>query len=196
MSSERREQWQQRYLLSAEQAPEPSGVLAEHLYLLPKQGRALDLACGRGGNALTLARQGLDVHAWDYAPAAIEALQKQSEVEGQRLECMVRDVEQSPPEPNSFDVIVVSYFLAREIVPSLVAALRPDGLVFYETYILDRVSEQGPENPSFRLRNNELLRLFSGLRVLSYTEHGSVGDPSRGLRNVARLVATRTRTQD
>ena len=74
VADERQDRWQRRYQQAVATSVSACGVLAENAFLLPKQGRALDLACGRGGNALLLARQGLDVEAWDYAPAAIEAL--------------------------------------------------------------------------------------------------------------------------
>ncbi|PUD99067.1 MAG: hypothetical protein C3L24_11545, partial [Candidatus Sedimenticola endophacoides] len=47
-------------------------VLRQNLHLLPPWGRALDLACGRGANALLMARQGLRVSAWDLSPVAQE----------------------------------------------------------------------------------------------------------------------------
>ena len=72
---EKRVQWQQRYAQGgAGEAPAPAAVLLEQAHRLPPSGRALDLACGLGGNALLLAARGLETHAWDYAPAAIEQL--------------------------------------------------------------------------------------------------------------------------
>ncbi|MGD8429109.1 MAG: SAM-dependent methyltransferase, partial [Ectothiorhodospiraceae bacterium] len=57
----RRETWEKRYG-GADAAPaQPARVLREFSHLLPEAGVALDLACGRGGNAVYLARRGLDV---------------------------------------------------------------------------------------------------------------------------------------
>ena len=192
-SDERQNKWQQRYLDTEATRPQPAPVLADNAFLLPRSGRALDLACGRGGNALLLAELGLQTEGWDYAPAAIEALNQLAQAEGLPLSGVVRDVEQQPPEPESFDVIVVSNFLARQIVPNLIAALRPGGLIFYQTFTHDAVSEGGPGNPAFRLDDNELLQLFAGLRVLSYLELGSIGDVTRGMRNQALFVGCKSR---
>jgi len=188
-SDGRRQHWQQRYLAGAPATPAPARVLADNSFLLPRSGRALDLACGRGGNALFLARLGFETKAWDYAPAAIESLQRIAEGEGLPLQAEVRDVVSDPPPAESFDVIAVSYFLERDIVPALVAALHRDGLIFYETFVKDAPSPTGPANPAFRLADNELLQLFAGQRVLAYQEHGHAGDLAQGQRNVARLVA-------
>ncbi|RMG35380.1 MAG: hypothetical protein D6720_07255, partial [Gammaproteobacteria bacterium] len=73
----RRQHWQARYR-AAEGDPVPARVLRTLDFLLPKTGRALDLACGRGGNALLMAARGLEVTAWDYAPAAIEDLRQRA----------------------------------------------------------------------------------------------------------------------
>jgi len=190
-SDERQQKWQQRYSNGVATEPAPCGVLSENAFLLPRHGGALDLACGWGGNALFLARHGLDTEGWDYAPAAIERLNMMAHAQELRLKGVLRDVEEFPPEPQSFDVITVSYFLDRAIVPNLIEALRPGGLIFYETFLRDAVSDEGPGNSAFRLADNELLQMFSGLRVISYTEHGSIGEVSAGVRNVARLVAAR-----
>ena len=187
-SDERRQRWQQRYLAVGPDKPQPAHVLADNSFLLPPSGRALDLACGRGGNALFLARLGFDTEAWDYAPAAIESLKWIVEEEGLPLQATVRDVVRDFPSAESFDVIVVSYFLERDIVPNLIEALHKDGLIFYETFVKDAVNLTGPANPAFRLDDNELLQLFAGQRLLAYQEHGHAGDLAQGQRNVARLV--------
>jgi SAM-dependent methyltransferase len=164
-------------------------VLVENSYLLPAGGVALDLACGLGANACLLARCGLDTVGWDYSRVAIDALTELAITTGLSLQGEVRDAIADPPQPGSFDVIVVSHFLERSLAPSLEAALRRGGLLFYQTFTRIRVDDGGPSNPAFRLDGNELLGLFSGLRVLVYREEGRVGDIRQGFRNEAMLVA-------
>jgi len=173
----------------AAEATEPAAVLRENAHLLPAQGRALDLACGRGGNALFLAARGLDTSAWDISAVVIGALAEHARRAGLPLEARVRDVVAEPPAPGSFDVIVVSRFLDRSIAPAIAAALRPGGLLFYQTFIAEAASGAGPRNPAYRLGRNELLRLFPALHVLVYREEGRTGDLSQGLRDEALLVA-------
>jgi SAM-dependent methyltransferase len=140
----------------------PARVLTDFAHLLPQRGRALDLACGLGANALFLAGQGLDTHAWDVSPIAVGRLKDGAGARGLRVEAAVRDVVAHPPEPDAFDVIVVAHFLERTLAPALAAALRPGGLLFYQTFTRARVDDFGPKDDAYRLAENELLWLFAG----------------------------------
>ena len=191
MNDVTRRRWDQRYRETLTGQP-PAAVLSAHLHLLPAAGTALDLACGLGGNALLLARQGLATWAWDISPIAIARLDEYARKSGIAIQTEVRDVISRPPEPAGFDVIVVSRFLERSLAPALQAALRPGGLLFYQTFTKLRTEEgdaSGPRNPDFLLDDNELLRLFAPLRVRFYREEGLLGDSSRGCRNEAMLIA-------
>ncbi len=184
-----REKWNKRHG-EAEDRPTPVEVLTRNLHLLPAKGRALDLACGLGGNALSLAHAGLGVIAWDISPVAIERLKTSAAEEKlTNLSAEVRDVERSPPAPGQFDLIIVSYYLERSLIPALIDALVPGGLIYYQTFIKAAVSTIGPQNPRFRLDDNELLRLFSGLKLRYYREENRLGNLAEGMRDVAMLVA-------
>ena len=179
--------WNERYR-AATGEPQASRVLEENLHLLPGSGRALDLACGLGANAILLAQQGLTVDAWDIADVAIAALQELALRRHLSIQAEVRDVEVHPPEPKTFDVVVVSYFLDRDIVPALIQALKPGGLIYYQTFTRQRVSDRGPQRAEFGLADQELLSLFSGLQVLFYREEGRVGDVQKGFRDEAMFI--------
>ena len=167
----------------------PIEVLVNNAHLLPASGLALDLACGLGGNALFMARRGLQTTAWDLSPVAIASLQ--SAAGGLPIRAEVRDVTVLPPSPGQFDVICVGHFLDRELCPHIAAALRPGGLVFYQTFARERVDDSGPGSERFRLASNELLDLFPGLIVRVYRDEGRCGDITRGWRNRAQLIAQR-----
>lgn len=169
--------------------PKPAEVLLQNRHLLPKQGVALDLACGLGANSLLLAEQGLDVHAWDISSVAIERLTSLAQQRRCRITTQVVDVKSQPPQPNSVDVLVVTHFLVREMAADLMASLKPGGVLFYQTYCRDKVSAQGPGNPDYLLQDNELLQLFAGLKVRVYREESLLGDQHQGWRNQAMLVA-------
>lgn len=166
-------------------------MLADHVHLLPPTGIALDLACGLGGNALLLAGKGLQVYAWDVSRVAIERLRLAAAEQGLNIAAEVRDVEQTPWPQTAFDVIVVSRFLCRSLAGPIMAALKPGGLLFYQTFVRAKAEGVGPSNPDYLLERNELLRLFSGLTVVAYREEGLIGDTSRGFRNEAMLVAVK-----
>jgi tellurite methyltransferase len=186
-----RAKWNSRYR-DSDRAPPVSQVLAENGHLLPPQGRALDLACGLGANAVFLAEGGLDVSAWDLSSVAVERLRRESERLGFRIDAQVRDLQARAPQPESFDVIVVAHFLDRNLAQAIAEALRPGGLLFYQTFTRESVTDCGPSNPEYRLGVNELLRLFPSLILRFYREEGRVGDLTRGARDIAMLVAQRS----
>ncbi|MHB1532954.1 class I SAM-dependent methyltransferase [Acidithiobacillus sp.] len=167
MTDDRHAHWQACYAEVAPTAPEALPFLIAHAQELPASGRALDLACGRGGNALFLARHGLETWAWDYAESAIAGLARAASGLPLHPEC--RDAIARPPDPESFDVIVVAHFLHRPLFPALAAALRPGGLLFYETWC-GPYAGRGPRNPAFRLAPGELASAFPTLTLLQIQE--------------------------
>jgi 2-polyprenyl-3-methyl-5-hydroxy-6-metoxy-1,4-benzoquinol methylase len=182
-----KEKWNARYRAATGEL-QAAQVLSENLHLLPDTGRALDLACGLGANALLLAQQGLDVDAWDIADVAVAALQDATCKRQLPVQAEVRDIEAQPPEPETYDVIVVSHFLERDIIPALIQSLKPGGLIFYQTFTQQRVSDRGPQRTQYRLAEQELLQLFSGLQVLFYREEGRIGDVHKGFRDEAMFI--------
>lgn len=186
-----KEKWNARYRAATEER-QASRVLKENRHLLPETGRALDLACGLGGNSILLAQQGLKVDAWDIADVPIAALHDAALKRQLSIQAEVRDVESNPPVPETFDVIVVSYFLDRDIIPALIQALKPGGLIYYQTFIQQRVSDRGPQREEFRLADQELLHLFSELQILFYREEERVGDVQKGFRDEAMLIGRKT----
>ncbi|OOZ36614.1 class I SAM-dependent methyltransferase [Solemya velesiana gill symbiont] len=189
MGEHLKEKWDRRYA-AAEGTGDIAWVLEENRHLLPSHGEALDLASGLGANAL--ARAGLQVSAWDISPVAIDRLREIAEKQGVSLSAEVRDVIASPPEPASFDLILVSHFLGRSLMPAITSALRKGGLLFYQTFTRTSVTDEGPSNPDFRLADNELLNLFGELKIRVYREEGVLGDTSKGWRDRAMLVAEKT----
>ncbi|MGD8571988.1 MAG: methyltransferase domain-containing protein, partial [Gammaproteobacteria bacterium] len=115
-----RQKWDERYSKSDTRVgpDDAAPVLAQNAYLLPPSGIALDLACGLGANALFLAQRGLQVQAWDVSPVAIDKLQRTAASYQLTLQAKVRDAVNEPPEPEQFDVIVVTRFLERQLAPS------------------------------------------------------------------------------
>lgn len=187
MASSLQDKWDRIYAEADWPAPVPA--VTENLHLLPSRGRALEVACGLGANALLLARRGLAVTAWDISPVAIGRLQRKADSEGLPLRAEVRDVQAEPWPQETWDVIVVSRFLDRSLCPEMRKVLKPGGLLFYQTFVRNPVTSFGPSNPAYRLEENELLRLFAGLIMRVYREENHCGDLSQGLRDEAYLVA-------
>ena len=191
--------WNVRYgeaLLRGKTTDHIAKVLTEYAHLLPQTGRALDLACGLGVNALFLAAKGLDTWAWDISSVAIQALQDAANERRLNVHAQVRDIVENPPEPSRFDVILVHHFLDRQIVPDLISALRLGGVLFYQTFTHTKIAPIGPRNESYLLNENELLKLFLPLQILAYREEGAVGNIQQGFRNEALLVARQRSTSN
>ncbi len=150
MEHEKREKWNRRHREATDRGS-VAAVLNDNAHLLPPTGAALDLACGRGANAFFLARAGLTVEAWDLADVAVASVAEQAQRRKLPIHARVRDVVLEPPAAESFDVIVVSHFFDRSICPALIDAVRPGGLLFYQTWTRTRVNDAGPRNERFRL---------------------------------------------
>ncbi|MEN8169349.1 MAG: methyltransferase domain-containing protein [Pseudomonadota bacterium] len=165
-----RNKWDARYRSTHATTDGPAEILQQNSELIPDNGKALDLATGLGGSALFLASKGLEVYAWDISPAAIERLNTSAQQQGLTIHSQIRDCIARPPEPGNFDLIIVSRFLERELCPAISAALKPGGLLFYQTYTQKKQGSDGPNNPHFLLGEGELQRLFEELKVISYHE--------------------------
>jgi len=189
MNGADREKWNRIYSTGSIDVPGAARVLADHAYLLPRSGTAVDLACGTGGNAILLADHGLETWAWDISDSAVEKLKEFTRDRNVNLMVQQRDVRSCPPDPDSYDVIVVSRFLDRGLMPHIINALRNEGLVFYQTFIKEKTGSAGPRNPDYLLKENELLGFFQSLHIVFYVEEGTVGDAARGIRNEAMLIA-------
>lgn len=193
------QKWDRRYQ-DALAPNSPAAVLNDNRHLLPGSGRALEIACGLGGNSLLLAEQGLQVEAFDLSPVAIAKLQGFARLKGLSVEAQVRNLEHEQLPANRYQVICVSAFLDRNLCPAIQRALAPGGLLFYQTFTQEKVAREstpprGPSNPDFLLKPGELLQLFADLQPLAYREECDCGDVGQGLRNQAYLIARRVENQ-
>ncbi len=172
------------------QALQPAKVLADFAHLLPTSGRALDLACGTGGNALFMAAQGLECWAWDISDVVLEQLDAEAEKARLTIQTEICDIDNEFLPTDKYDVIVVTYFLNRSICDQIIKMLKSDGLLYYQTFTIDVTAMGiGPKNPDYLLRPNELFKLFDGLHVLGYREDGFINHSHSDLQGQAYLVA-------
>ncbi|MBA3327389.1 MAG: methyltransferase domain-containing protein [Solirubrobacterales bacterium] len=186
-----RERWNRKHSSVQVGGWTPRPWLTEHRALLDEQParRALDVACGRGREALYLAEIGFEVDALDVSDVVVDALADTARARGLPVRAQQVDLAAAPDplEHGAYDVVTCFYFLQRALLPALAAALAPGGLLFYETFTRDHVDVLGREmNREVLLGHNELLHAFTGLRVLRYREE-VIGDERR--RAVASVVA-------
>lgn len=155
--------------------PPPREFLLRQLHRLPK-GMALDVASGSGRHALFLASLGYQVNAVDrdeQALAQLSATARARHLTG--ISSRVLDLEQPTQEPNlghdAYDAILIFFYLSRPLFPSLIDALKPGGVLLYETFTVDNhLQHQHPTRREFCLVHGELIGLTSGLRILHYDE--------------------------
>ncbi len=166
----------------------PADVLIENRYLLPKKGCALDLASGLGANALYLAEIGLNTCAWDVSSVALNKLQQSAKKKKLKLSTKKIYIEAKVLPENTFDVIVISRFLDRSLSDAIIKSLKPNGLLYYQTYVKGKRDSIGPKNPDYLLDRNELLQLFCSLNVVVYRENSVIGDMACGERNEAHYI--------
>jgi 2-polyprenyl-3-methyl-5-hydroxy-6-metoxy-1,4-benzoquinol methylase len=163
-------------------------VLTENYFLLPSTGTALDLACGLGANALYLAQQGLAVTAWDISNVAIDKLKLNAATQRLTINACQENIRVESFAKCCFDVIVVSRFLDRALSDAIIGAMKPNGLLFYQTFNREKTNRVGPNNPDYLLAEGELCRLFAKLKLVFYTDYALIGDTLQGLRNEAQFI--------
>ena len=150
----------------------PSSWLIENVDLLPRGGRVLDVACGRGRNALWLASAGFDVVAIDRNPDAIAFVRDTAAKLGLPINAEVVDLETDPPPAiaTECDAVVVFNYLHRPLMPRLRDALKPGGRIFYETFTIGQAERGHPTNPAFLLKDGELAELMAPCAILRSRE--------------------------
>ena len=182
-------EWDAKHGLAANEAAAeaPAGILTELWPLLPA-GAALDLACGRGRNALFLAQHGRHVTAVDWSGAALDMLEEHAKalkIPVRRIQRMddaktptragidllQADLEAVALPANRYSLIVCVRYLQRSLFPQICQALRPGGMLLFETYTKAQLDfSGGPRDPVHLLNTGELRRAFPELEVVFYRE--------------------------
>jgi tellurite methyltransferase len=172
MTESDRERWDRKY--GAGEGPahfRPNRLLTDNRDLLTGS-RALDVACGFGGNALYLASLGYRVDAIDVSAVALARAQGEARRHGLQINLVQADLARWWMLPSHYDLIVVFFYLNRELMPLLGAALRPGGLLF-QVNRNKRFLEARPDfNASYLLEPGELHRLarIAGLEILHHAD--------------------------
>ena len=147
----------------------------------------LDLACGKGRHVRLFLGRGHPVTAVDVDVSGL------AELEGwPGLEIVQADLEDGAPWPlggRRFGAVVVTNYLWRPLLPMILEAVGPRGVLLYETFAQGNEALGRPSNPDFLLRPGELLDLVRGkLQVVAY-EHGRLEHPRSAIKQ--RICAIR-----
>ncbi len=194
MSAAERDKWDARYRDGAyEDRIHPTALLAEWLPRLPR-GRALDVACGAGRNALHLAANGFSVTALDISTVALARGRRAAAERGVDIEWLCVDLDDdvaSVLPGTGYDLIVWVRYVHRTLLPHLVARLNVGGTLLCEQHLAVQEPVAGPANAEFRLSPGELARGALALEVL-HSYEGPVVDPDGRRVALAQLVARRS----
>ncbi|MGO8804398.1 class I SAM-dependent methyltransferase [Candidatus Binatus sp.] len=167
MSEPRHVDWDERHRGQPPGAAEP--FLAAMLARIPR-GVALDVAAGRGRNALALARAGMRVLAVDRSAEAMRIVAAAARAARLAIWPVVANLDSFHFKDESFDVIVNINFLDRALFPEFVRALKPGGILIAETFLVDQAAIAQPRDPRFLLDHGELRALAGGLEIEQYRE--------------------------
>jgi SAM-dependent methyltransferase len=158
---------------------EASAWVRRWSHLVPAGGTVLDVACGFGRHMRWFHGQGHQVVGVDRAQDAIDAV-------GSLGEAIAADIENSPwPLPGrTFACVVVTNYLWRPLLPTIMKSVAPGGVLIYETFAAGNETVGKPSRPDFLLQPRELLSVCSTLRIVAY-EDGFLDAPPRFIQRVA-----------
>lgn len=145
----------------------------------------LDIACGAGRHLQWFAGRGHAVTGIDRDISAAQLLKGP-------VSLVQADIENQPwpllqdGKPKQFGAVVVTNYLWRPLLPTVLASLAPGGVLLYETFAEGNETLGRPSRPDFLLKPGELVVLCKDLHTVAY-EHGTRQDPPRFLQRIAAL---------
>ncbi len=187
MSEQDRNKWNQRYAEDSYRKNNPVTLLENWLPELP-MGRALDLACGAGRNALFLAQAGFQVDAIDISVEGLKQARQKAETRGLEINWIEQDLDQFYPFDTAYDLIIVMWYVNLALIIRLCDCLAPGGYLLSEEHLITDAEVIGPTNSDYRVAAGELCEAVSGLEVLLFEESIEV-IPEGGKVASARIVA-------
>jgi tellurite methyltransferase len=167
MSDSKRAEWERRH--RGQPIGEPEPFLVEMLARLPR-GIALDVAAGRGRNAIAMATAGIRVAAVDYSVEAMRSLSIAASEKRLPVWPVVANLDSFSIRAESLDLIVNINFLDRALFREFISALKPGGVLLVDTFLIDQAAIGHPRDPRFLLGHGELRALTAGLEIEEYRE--------------------------
>jgi SAM-dependent methyltransferase len=165
----------------------PSAWVQRWSHLVAERGVVLDVACGHGRHARWFYQQNHPLVVVDRSHEAIASIA--SAIPAGACETVVADIEAGPWPfaGRRFDAVVVTHYLWRPLLPTLLDSLATGGVLIYETFTQGNETVGKPSRPDFLLRTGELLEVCRGLRIVAFEEGFQDGPP----RFVQRIAAVR-----
>lgn len=190
MSVADRRRWEERYRQGAYGDRTHASAWLKRWAAVAPAGRALDVACGAGRNALHLAELGFDVTGVDIAPTALAQAAAAAARRGLELTWLERDLDDGLGVLGEFALIAMIRYVDLPLLGQLAGRLAPGGVLVVEQHLRTAQPVGGPSAPAFRVAAGALLEAADGLDVLEHWE-GVTADPDGRAMALARLAAKR-----
>ncbi|MDH3387289.1 MAG: class I SAM-dependent methyltransferase [Gammaproteobacteria bacterium] len=192
MSEQDRIKWNQRYAEDSYRKGNPVTLLQDWL---PKitTGKALDVACGAGRNAILLAQNGFRVDAIDISAEGLSKARQSARQLGLDVTWIEHDLDLPFRFDRDYDLIVVMWYVDLDLVTRLCDCLAPGGYLVCEEHLVTDEEVIGPTSRNYRVEPGQLRAAASGVDILLYEEAVATsagGEPVAS----ARLVARRPRS--
>lgn len=185
--------WNEKY--QDNKIPDKPIKLVSDYAKLSKEKHALDIACGMGRHSKYLASQGFEVDALDISSVAIEQLQGIPNIHTKEVDF---DTYVLPKE--KYGLIVCTYYLERKLFAQMIDALKPNGIILFETFLHDEGNERAPSNPAFMLNKGELEATFADkcelLHILEFWDEDYLGFKTMKASMVAKKKSVTMRDGD
>ena len=190
MSKQDRNKWNQRYAEGSYHKNNPVTLVEDWLPGLPV-GRALDVACGAGRNAILLAQAGYQVDAIDISPEGLNLARQNAENQGLSINWIEHDLDQPYHFDTDYDLIIVMWYVNLGLISRLCDCLAKGAYLVCEEHLITDQDVIGPTSLNYRVASGDLREAVSGLDVLFYEE--SIETNSEGEQVAsARVVAKKS----
>jgi SAM-dependent methyltransferase len=188
MSKQDRIKWNQRYAEDSYHKNNPVTLVEDWLPGIPV-GKALDVACGAGRNAIFLAQAGYQVDAIDISSEGLNQARHKAESLGLSINWIEHDLDRDFQFDTDYDLIIVLWYVDLALVTRLCGCLAAGGYLLSEEHLITDLEVIGPTNSNYRVAPGELREAVSGVDILLYeesTEMNSEGDQVASARVVVR----------
>lgn len=150
-------------------ATNPHALLAKFWTAIPGRYVA-DIAMGNGRDALFLSEKGFFVTGLESSIEAINIAKETMAQKNLLVHPVLGDARTLPYQENTFDCVLVFYFLERKIIHEIRALLKKDGIFIYETFLKRQNGIDRQRNPDYLLDDGELIEYLKGFEILFYEE--------------------------
>lgn len=166
-------EWDRKYSRSSfVYGKAPAKFLAENYDYLKENSLVLDMGMGEGRNAVFLAQKGHLVTGVDISSVAVKKARKLAKEFKVKIKAVTASMDKYQIKPGTFDAVICFYYVDRSLNKKIAEWLKPGGILIYEAFTLkERQKRQGTKEPeSYYLKDQELLTMFPGFKVLKFEE--------------------------